>query len=213
MARPREFDQNDVLDKVVEVFWARGFEATSIQDLERATGLKRGSLYNAFGDKATLFREALGHYQQSSVVRRWLATAPEMTARQAIDGLLDKLVEAGAASSNGCLITNTVTELTNRDPDAAEIVAEALRQLELALASILTRARREGDLESDADPTALARFLVAVVQGLRVLSKVQDNRTALQQVADTAKTAIWNHPDTPKPPRGGFLDSLFGRPN
>ena len=116
MARPREFDQNDVLDKVVGVFWSRGFEATSIQDLEEATGLKRGSLYNAFGDKATLFHEAFDHYMQQSAVRRVLNNGSNGSARDTIDAILDAVVEEGSKSKKGCLLTNTITELAGRDP-------------------------------------------------------------------------------------------------
>ncbi len=215
MARPREFDQNEVLDRIVELFWARGFEATSIQDLEKATGLKRGSLYNAFGDKAALFRMALAHYLQGSAVRRWMAEIPNMRARSAVDNLLDRLAAEGAASEHGCLITNTMTELGARDPEVAEIVTGALHGLEKALEDLFTRAQSEGDLNPAADSKAMAQFVVVIVQGLRVLSKIRHDKTDLQRVADTAKQAIWERSDVDasRSSRGGFFDTLFGRPN
>ncbi|CCQ72249.1 TetR/AcrR family transcriptional regulator [Magnetospira sp. QH-2] len=214
MARPREFDQNEVMNKVVEVFWSRGFEATSIQDLEGATGLKRGSLYNAFGDKATLFQEALSHYLEQSVVRRHLQTATTASARTIIDGLLDVVVQEGAASRKGCLITNTVTELAGRDAAVAETVTEALNGLNAPLIELLRRAQTEEDLAPDADVAALARYIVGTIQGLRVMSKVSDDRQSLQVIADSAKNALWCRTgDGKAASKGGFFDSLFGKGN
>ncbi|GAB6052196.1 TetR/AcrR family transcriptional regulator [Magnetospira thiophila] len=212
MARPREFDQNEVMDKVVDVFWTRGFEATSIQDLEAATGLKRGSLYNAFGDKATLFDLALAHYVEHSVVQRHLKTDTTATARKIIDGLLDVLVQEGARNKKGCLITNTVTELASRDANVAETMRNTLSTLEQTLTDLLRRAQAEKDLASDANVAGLARFLVGTVQGLRVMSKMHNDRQALQDIADGAKGALWCKTGEEKPEsKGGFFDKVFGK--
>lgn len=210
MARPREFDQDDVLDKVVEVFWSRGFEATSIQDLEGATGLKRGSLYNAFGDKATLFREAFDHYLKNSAVRRALAAHTGSSGKEAINAVLDAVVAEGATDSKGCLITNTATELAGRDTEVAAFVGQAVQDLQDKFDELCRRAQNDGDLTRGADPRALARFLAGVVQGMRVMSKVDQDGVALRDIAESTKVFLWrNDPEDRR--SQGFFGSLFGK--
>jgi len=112
MALPKAFDRDDVLDKATQVFWLKGYEATSIQDLVEATGINRGSLYNTFTDKAGLFGAVLGRYTDRSSARALVANAEAGPPRATIEAFFADLVDIGAADPErrGCLLTNTAVE-------------------------------------------------------------------------------------------------------
>jgi TetR/AcrR family transcriptional regulator, transcriptional repressor for nem operon len=177
MARPREFDADDTLERATRVFWTRGFEQTSLDDLCAATGLGRSSLYAAFGDKRALYLKALARYEERSVAR--IAKAFEgRTPREGLEaflaGLIDDIV-AGPGRS-GCFIGNCAAELARLDRAAAARVRASLDRIEAAFRRVLER-----HLVPDAG--AQARFLTAGVQGLRLVGKANPQRAALEDVA------------------------------
>ncbi|TKA06407.1 TetR/AcrR family transcriptional regulator [Actinacidiphila oryziradicis] len=168
MARPRAFDEKQVLNAVREQFWDAGYAATSLQDLMRVSGLGKGSLYAAFGDKRQLFLRALHSYTDDShgYLRKALAEAPR--AVDALRMLLEAPIDdpTGAGTRRGCLMANSTCELGKADP---EVLAHAHRTYETSTTLIgdcVARAQREGDLPAGADPIALARALLAAQQGI-----------------------------------------------
>jgi TetR/AcrR family transcriptional repressor of nem operon len=181
MARPREFDPEEVLERATGVFWKRGFEQTSLDDLCAATGLGRSSLYAAFGDKRSLYLRSLERYEERAV-RRIAAAFDGRKPRPALEaffaGLIDDIV-AGPGRS-GCFIGNCAAELARLDRSAAARVRASLVRIESAFREAL-----EKDLPARADATALARFLTAGVQGLRLVGKANPDRAALEDVAST----------------------------
>ena len=188
MARPREFDRGQVVDRAVEVFWRKGFEATSIRDLVEATGLNRGSLYNTFGDKAGLFEAALERYMAGAPTQYVVAAADSGPPRQVIGEFFARLVDLGASDKErrGCLMTNTAAELAARDERVAAQVAEAMQGLEDALFRLIERGQETGEIAPWRDPRALARFLVAAAQGLHISAKLNGDRAALEAIAGIA---------------------------
>ncbi|MGV9295463.1 TetR/AcrR family transcriptional regulator [Amycolatopsis sp. NPDC003676] len=170
MARPRTFDEKQVLNAVRDQFWDAGYAATSLEDLMRVSGLGKGSLYAAFGDKRQLFLRALRSYTDEShdALRKALSEPP-----RALDALR-LLIEApidDPGTRRGCLMANSTCELGNADP---EVLAHAHRTYETSTALIgdcVARAQREGDLPAEADPIALARALLAAQQGLVFMSR------------------------------------------
>jgi TetR/AcrR family transcriptional regulator, transcriptional repressor for nem operon len=178
MARPREFDADDALERATRVFWTRGFEQTSLDDLCAATGLGRSSLYAAFGDKRALYLKALARYEERSVAR--IAKAFEgRTLRQGMEaflvGLIDDIV-AGPGRS-GCFIGNCAAELARLDRAAAARVRTSLERIEAAFRDVL-----EKELGLGANVDALARFLTAAVQGLRLVGKSNPDRATLEDI-------------------------------
>jgi TetR/AcrR family transcriptional regulator, transcriptional repressor for nem operon len=173
MARPRTFDEEQVLTAVREQFWNAGYAATSLEDLMRVSGLGKGSLYAAFGDKRQLFLRALRSYTDHihGYLRETLAAAPR--ALDALRVLLEAPVDdtAGAVPRRGCLMANSAYELGHADP---EVLDHAHRTYETSTALIgecVARAQREGDLPVGTDPIALARALLAAQQGLVFMSR------------------------------------------
>ena len=187
MARQREFDAAAALDRAVDAFWRRGYDATAVQDLCAAMDLNPGSLYGAFGDKRSLFLAALDRYMQTASRRAFEVVAAPGAGLDGIRAFFDGTVAAmvGGKRKWGCLLTNSVAELALRDAEVSGKLKEHLARVEEAFRAALAQAKAEGRLAEGVGPDA-APFLVCVLQGLNVLSKTRPGRAALQAIVDTA---------------------------
>ena len=186
MARPREFDIDAAVESATRVFWAKGFEHSSLDDLCAATRLNRSSFYAAFGDKRDLYLRALARYEDGSAAR--IAAALEgRPVRDGVQAFLDGLIDAIVAGPGrrGCFIGNCAAEMARLDRGAAARVRRSLARIETAFRESLERARARGELRREADPEALARFLTAGIQGLRLVGKANPDRAALNDIART----------------------------
>jgi AcrR family transcriptional regulator len=187
MGRPRAFDRDKVLDQALHVFWERGYEGTSIADLTEAMGINPPSLYAAFGNKETLFREALDRYEaRRDEIMAEAFAAP--TAREAMtrllegtaDRLSDKDKPRGCLMVQGALCGGEECDAVKRDLASRRAAGEAM------IRERLKRAKREGELPKDADPAALARFVSTVMQGMAVQAAGGATRKELRTIADMA---------------------------
>jgi TetR/AcrR family transcriptional regulator, transcriptional repressor for nem operon len=179
MARPREFEADQVVAQATRVFWAQGFERTSLDDLCAATGLNRSSLYAAFGDKRALYLQSLARYEQGSVerIRKAFDGRPvRQGLREFRDGLIDAVVKG--PGRRGCFIGNCAAEMARLDRAAAARVRQSLERIEESFHAALVR-------DGHANARALARFITAGVQGLRLYGKANPDRKALADVAAT----------------------------
>jgi TetR/AcrR family transcriptional regulator, transcriptional repressor for nem operon len=185
MARPREFDADRALDNALQVFWAKGYEATSLDDLCGATGLSRSSLYGAFGDKRDLLLRTLDRYSESGTARLAARLDRGGPVRAALKGLLDEFIDQIVAGPGrrGCFVGNCAAELARHDREAMACVQRSLARNQAVFRGALERARARGEIAADADVEALARFLTASFQGLRLLGKAVSDRKALEDVA------------------------------
>lgn len=185
MARPREFDSNEALENVMHVFWGKGYEATSLDDLCEATGLRRSSLYAAFGDKRGLYFLALERYEEAALgrVSKALAEAPIRTALAAFVGRIIDDIVAGPGR-RGCFIGNCAAELARGDRAAASRVRRSLEKIETVFREALDRAKSRGEISAGADTTALACYLVSGIQGLRLVGKARPERAILNGIAE-----------------------------
>ncbi len=185
MARPREFEVQTVLDRAMKVFWAKGYESTSLDDLCEATGLGRSSLYAAFGDKHELYLTTLRHYEDEAVVRITAALAGPHTIRESIAMLLGRMTDdiVAGPGRRGCFIGNCAGELARNDPNASAHVRRALDRIESVFRDALSRAQARGEIAESADVNALARFLTASFQGLRLIGKARPERAVLDDIA------------------------------
>ena len=184
MGRPREFDEAQVLDQAMTVFWRQGYAATSVKDLVRETGLNPGSLYEAFGDKHDLFLSAINHYRASIVRRRLDDMARPGPGRDRIAGFFDDLVRfsTGEGRLMGCLMTNSAVELAPHDRDVAVLVAANLAEMERAFRRLVERGQQDGSIANRDRAADIARYLTVGVQGLRVMSKTNPDAGALSTV-------------------------------
>ena len=179
MARPREFDEEAALTAAIGCFWARGYEATSTRDLADAMGIAGKSLYNAFGDKHGLFRQALERYLQGFDVRisRFEGRMPP---RQAIRAFFDEIVEQTLCDPDwkGCMLVNSALEVA----DLRQVVAEGLAKTEAFFRRCVAAGQRSGTIPTVQTADDLARHLLAVLLGLRVLARSGPERALLEGV-------------------------------
>lgn len=192
MVRPRSFDQNVVLDRAIDVFSRRGFEATTIQHLEAEMGLGRGSIYAAFGDKLGLFQAALDRYNDCQTAAAVKLLDDEPSGLQAIRRFFATVIEETAAfnGQKDCLITIASLEMAARDSGTGERILANLAMAEAGLARALDRARQSGEISSRVASPALARFLVNTVQGIKVRARVTSDRETLSEIAETALAGL-----------------------
>lgn len=181
MARPREFDEAAVLDAAVQCFWSRGYEATSIRDLIRQTGLTGASLYNAFGDKRALYRRALEHYVEGSIgerIRRCEAMQPRAAIAAFFSEILKRSLED--AERKGCMVVNTALDVAPHDPAFEEAVVGVLSRIEGFFLSSVRQGQADGSITTLQTADDLARHLLGVLMGVRVLARVRPERDLLE---------------------------------
>ena len=191
MIRAKQFDKHAALDEAMQLFWERGYHATSIQDLVDHLGVNRQSLYDTYGGKDQLFMAALERYReiQGAPVRRLLERdAPVRDVlRDFFRNTLDSLL---GEECKGCFLANAATELATQDPAVAQVCAANARQLEGAFAGLLTRAQQRGEISPDHSPLQLARFLMNTASGLAVTAKATRDRKVLNDVVEVALAAL-----------------------
>lgn len=189
MARPREFDPEEVLDRSMHEFWERGYRETSVDDLVAATGVRPGSLYNAFpGGKRRLFLDSLARYSALVVPEKLGALerpgAGLAELRAYFDGLVRDLTTAEGRM--GCLMVNSTMELAAVDSEVGALVRDHMARLERNAARALRNAKRRGEVGKRIDPRAKATQLMATGMGLMVVGKTDPGREVLQRIVDAA---------------------------
>jgi AcrR family transcriptional regulator len=196
MPRPRTFDEDRAVDAAMRTFWANGYEATTTEDLCAATGLGRSSIYNTFSSKHELFRRSLLRYvDMMTTAQLGMLEDEGRSPVERLRALFSAVIDGEMATrqdgrSIGCLTVNTTVELAGRDPEAAEILARDGERRAAALRIVIAAAQRAGEIASGRDPDALARYLNAVIGGMRVAGQAGADRAALQSIADTALDAL-----------------------
>ena len=185
MARPREFDSEVALERAMHAFWAKGYKATSLDDLCSATGLSRSSLYAAFGGKRALLHRSLARYEEQGIARIRTALAKPLPVREAIAVFVGELIDRIVAGPGrtGCFIGNCAAELAGQDRTTAVRVKQSLARIEATFRDALARAQARGEIAAGADVDSLARFLVSGIQGLRLVGKANPDRAALADIA------------------------------
>ncbi len=191
MGRTKQFNRQTALDNAMQVFWAKGYHATSVQDLVDELGVNRQSLYDTFGGKHELFEAALERYRelQSLPIRRALEQEGAVgdVLRGFFQGLITKLIDSGG---KGCMMVNSTTELASQDERVFGACSANARQLEAAFTGLLVRAQRAGEIPADRSPVQLARFLLSTINGLTVTAKATRDRAVLNDVAEVALSAL-----------------------
>jgi TetR/AcrR family transcriptional regulator, transcriptional repressor for nem operon len=189
MARTKEFEPEAALTKAMDLFWRRGYEATSVQDLLLEMGIGRGSMYDTFGDKRALFLAALDRFEESRVSRADEILDNSASATEGIKNLFESTIEGLVSYEprRGCLLANTAVELAPHDEEVAARISRYVGRTEEAFERTLVRGQARGEIPADKDPKALARFLVSTLHGVRVLARAGVDRAVLD---DSVRTAL-----------------------
>ncbi|XOV83320.1 MAG: TetR/AcrR family transcriptional regulator [bacterium] len=191
MGRPRSFEEADIQARLLMQFWNTGFDGTSLQDLEQATGLSRKSLYNTFGDKRDMFVSALRAFRRTAVEENTKALRDPAASIDAICSTLYGLVDfAGTTQGrSGCMICNTSREAIRQDPVVKAEIDAYFRQIEERFMSAIERGQAKGEIRDHA-PENLARLCLGAVVSISVLSKAGQLIEILRAIADETIAAL-----------------------
>ena len=192
MPRPKEFNPDDAIEKAMQVFWHKGYEATSMEDLLEAMDLNRGSLYDTFGDKRQLFLKVIDRYCTTFASSKFSLLDQPGPALPTLRRFINGMIEGGLADPQrrGCLIANTVMELSPHENEIAGTLRQALKMVEDTFFNVLARAKQQGELKNDKDPRALARFLTTMMQGTIVMIKAGASADVVKQTVETALSIL-----------------------
>lgn len=192
MARPREFDEGQALDKAMRLFWSKGYHDSSIRDLVEATGVNQYGLYSVFDDKRGMFLAALDRYGETvtrNVIEAIQRPGPIVPTLEKAFGLLIGFMTARSGGT-GCMMCNTGIELGPHDAEIAGRVKAHMKRLEDAFGKRLSQAVDAGELPGDLDRQAIAEFLVATAYTLGVLARSGKSRAAMTRHVHTALRAL-----------------------
>jgi len=187
MPRVRQFDEQEVLTKAMELFWKKGYHATSMDDLVKFAGINRASLYSIFGGKKKLFNKALEHYRATNrnEIGRFLSQQPQV--KEGLRKLFYNLIDETFADQDckGCFVVNTTTELIPGDDEMQTKLRENRDTIQKAFYGFLLKGAEAGQISADKDLKAIANLLFTFFNGFRVIGKIADDAQELQASVDT----------------------------
>ncbi|REE22878.1 TetR family transcriptional regulator [Paraburkholderia sp. BL27I4N3] len=181
MARPRQFDEQEVLEAASAAFWTKGYDATSTRDLVKSTGLTQPSLYNAFGDKRTLYLRALEHYLEHTLRERIRRLVQTVSPALGITMFFHEILERSLAdpAQRGCMLVNSALETTSEDEAFRAIVATEFSEMRAFFYRRMIAASESGEITTAVSADDAATHLLATLIGVRVLARVNPQQTLL----------------------------------
>ncbi|RYG57303.1 TetR/AcrR family transcriptional regulator [bacterium] len=191
MARPKAFNRDAALQAAMALFWKQGYEATSTDDLLKAMGIGRQSLYDTFGDKHRLYLEALELYNSSRVAEHGANHSDDASPLAALEAILFAIADADpAAHAIGCMGINAICEFGQSDPAVAAISHGSNEQMLTTLEGILRAAKAKGEVAANLDEKQAAQFISAILAGMKVREKAGDDTQQLRAVATFALDSL-----------------------
>lgn len=179
MARTKDFDENEVLEKAMHLFWLKGYNATSMQDLVDELEISRSSLYDTFGDKHSLFLRALENYQSTTTAHMKALTQSAATTKEGIGKILSNIVNELTCDKEhkGCFLVNASIEMAPVDKEVSNMLCQNDRQMEDLFYEMLKVGQQKGEITNAQDARLLAKFIITNIKGLRVAAKsTPDNK-------------------------------------
>lgn len=191
MSRTKEFDENEVLDRAMDLFHSRGFSQTSFADLVDRLGVSRQSLYDTYGDKHTLFHAALRRYMQRAGDRVERLLARPGPIREVLRGAFEVLIRGACeGEATGCFMVNSMVELAPHEAETRALAQAYARRIEGAFSSRVSLAQRAGEITRRHDPGLLGQYLFQTVLGIGVAARAFGERTRIQQTTELALKAL-----------------------
>ena len=193
IGRPLEFDPDIALEAAMQLFWRKGYESSSLQELLSTMGLSKSSFYQTFKSKHTLFQNCIRHYRQT--LGDALSTQLEKSAsgKTFINNLFQNVAEetcGGADARRGCLLMNTASEFAQNDADIASLVNNSLQNFIDVFEMAVQQAQQQGEISADKDSRGLATYLVSSMSGLKNMVKAGADRKTVKQIADTVVSTL-----------------------
>lgn len=192
MARTKDFDEDEVLKKAIGLFWRKGYNATSMQDLVEGLGISRSSLYDTFGDKHTLYIRALESYQTSGSGQMCKIVTNSASAKEAIRQLLELMIGelAADAERKGCFMVNAEVETAPHDEEVNSMICKNDQQVEEAFYAAIKKGQESGEIPATKDARVLARFTINTVKGIRVSAKSTNDRQYFDDIINLSMSVF-----------------------
>ncbi|WP_445478747.1 TetR/AcrR family transcriptional regulator [Lysinibacillus irui] len=192
MARTREFDEEKVLEAAMQLFWEKGYEATSLSDLTAKMGIQRPSIYSTFGDKRELFEAALRKYTTSRAADIRASLQSHSSVKKAFAIFFEDVIAGEYAGdiSKGCFCINTMVELAPHDERFEILTREHQLYLAVIFQETIERGIQSGELDADTDAKTLAQALIVALIGLTVMLKSQPQRSFVDNAIATTLTLL-----------------------
>jgi len=192
MVRPREFDEDQALHAALELFWEKGYEASSLSELTARMGIQKPSIYAAFGDKKALFEAALRRYTKQHAFRIRAVLQKHTSVKEAFHSLFEGLIEEEytGAGNKGCFCINTMVELAPHDEKFAILTREHQMYLAAIFEETLQKGVSAGELNRELDAKAMSQTLVVSLIGLTVIMKSRPNRSFVDHSANVILAMI-----------------------
>ncbi len=188
----KKYDESEVLERAMQAFWARGYEATSMSDLVEATGINRGSIYAAFTDKRTLFMRALRHYDRIHRADFLERIAAKHAPREAIVEAFECAARntGRRGTPDGCLLVNTALEVSPHDAEVRAFVGACVGQVEAFFFTMIEAAKKDGTIRNSISSRETAQALLGLFLGLRVLTRSSAGKSAVQAITSQARMML-----------------------
>jgi TetR/AcrR family transcriptional repressor of nem operon len=192
MARTKDFDENEVLTKAIELFWRKGYNGTSMQDLVDGLGISRSSLYDTYTDKHTLFVKALESYQTAGAAKIQDIIDNSGSAKQTIKKLLELSTTdlLDDKQQKGCFMVNAEVEVAPHDTEVSSLVCKNDQQMEEAFYQVIQKGKHTGEIKNQQDARALARFIINTVKGMRVSAKSTTDKAFFEDIIALTISAV-----------------------
>jgi TetR/AcrR family transcriptional repressor of nem operon len=192
MARTKDFDENAVLDKAIDLFWLKGYNGTSMQDLVDGLGISRSSMYDTYGDKHTLFLRALESYKSNGANKIGSIISNSTSAKETIKKLLEYVTDGllNDQEHKGCFMVNAEVEVAPHDAEVNRVICQNDQQVEDAFFLVIKKGQDNGEISNRQDARALARFTFNTVKGIRVTAKSTNDKTVFDDIIRLAMAVL-----------------------
>jgi TetR/AcrR family transcriptional repressor of nem operon len=192
MARTKDFDEDEVLAKAVRLFWHKGYNGTSMQDLVDGLGISRSSLYDTYGDKHALFMKSLESYKNTVSSQMCTIISDTVSAKEAIKQLLDLTTSQLLSDEqhNGCFMVNAEVEVAPHDKEVSSMICQGDQQVEDAFYRAIKKGQENGELNNKKDARALARFIFNTVKGIRVSAKSTSDKRFFDDIIQLTMSVL-----------------------
>jgi TetR/AcrR family transcriptional repressor of nem operon len=184
MGRNKEFEENAVLQKAMELFWQQGYEKTSMSDLVEHMGIHRKSLYDTFGDKHALYLKVIDRYAEYTTGMLKSETLRAKTAYQSIQYIFNYIIEGKEDKHWGCLFVNAATEMGPFDKEVEKKTEEAFSQAEAFITEIIRGGQESGEFSSSYNAEVMGEILHSTLLGIRVLVRTSASKDKMHRIAD-----------------------------
>ncbi len=192
MARTKDFDENEVLAKAIQLFWHKGYNGTSMQDLVDGLGISRSSLYDTYTDKHTLYIKALESYQNAGACKIQEIINNPAPAKEIIKELLELATGELLVDQQhkGCFMVNAEVETAPHDTEVNDLVCRNEQQMEQAFFEVIQKGKDSGEIKNQQDARALARFIFNAVKGMRVTGKSSTDKSVFDDIIKLTVSAL-----------------------